>query len=171
MITANGPLWYAVNTHPREELKALSHLQRQKYQVYLPRYAKKIRHARKVERVVRPFFPRYLFVNLNLAITGWRSIRSTIGVSDIVCFGDQPAPLPAGVVEALQSQEDADGCLQFVRQNSLKPGDSVIVLSGPFARQLGLCDGVSDNERVAILLDLLGRKVRVQLDADVVAAA
>jgi transcriptional antiterminator RfaH len=171
MISANGPLWYAVNTHPREELKALSHLQRQDYQVYLPRYAKKIRHARKVKQVVRPFFPRYLFVNLNLAVTGWRSIRSTIGVSDIVCFGDQPAPLPAGVVEALQSQEDADGFIKFARQNRLKPGDSVIVLSGPFARQLGLCDGVSDNERVAILLDLLGRKVRVQLDADVVAAA
>jgi transcriptional antiterminator RfaH len=171
MNKANGPLWYAVNTHPREELKALSHLQRQEYQVYLPRYAKKIRHARKVEQVIRPFFPRYLFVNLNLAITGWRSVRSTIGVTDIVCFGGQPAPLPVGVVEALQSQEDADGYLNLVRQNSLKPGDPVIVLSGPFARQLGLCDGVSENERVAILLDLLGRKVRVQLDADVVAAA
>jgi transcriptional antiterminator RfaH len=171
MMTANGPLWYAVNTHPREEIKALSHLQRQGYQVYLPRYAKKIRHARKVEQVIRPFFPRYLFVNLDLAITGWRSIRSTIGVTDIVCFGDQPASLPGGVVEALKSQEDADGYLKFVCQNSLKPGDAVIVLSGPFARQLGLCDGVSDNERVAILLDLLGRKVRVQLDANVVAAA
>jgi transcriptional antiterminator RfaH len=171
MIKPNGPLWYAVNTHPREEFKALTHLQRQEYQAYLPRYAKKIRHARKVEQVIRPFFPRYLFVNLDLGITGWRSIRSTIGVTDIVCFGGHPAPLPAGVVETLQSQQDADGHLKFVRQNALKPGDSVVVLSGPFARQLGLCDGVSDNERVAILLDLLGRKVRVQLDAEVVAAA
>jgi transcriptional antiterminator RfaH len=171
MINPNGPLWYAVNTHPREEFKALTHLQRQEYQVYLPRYAKKIRHARKVEQVIKPFFPRYLFVNLNLAIMGWRSIRSTIGVADIVCFGGQPAPLPGGVVDALQNQEDADGHLKFVRQNALKPGDSVVVLSGPFARRLGLCDGVSDNERVAILLDLLGRKVRVQLDAEVVAAA
>jgi transcriptional antiterminator RfaH len=171
MTKTDGPLWYAVNTHPREEFKALSHLQRQQYHAYLPRYAKKIRHARKVEQVIRPFFPRYLFVNLDLAVTGWRSVRSTIGVTDIVCFGGQPAPLPAGVVEALQAQEDADGCLTFVRQNSLKPGDSVVVLSGPFARQLGLCYGVSDNERVAILLDLLGRKVRVQLDANVVAAA
>jgi transcriptional antiterminator RfaH len=171
MIMTNGPLWYAVHTHPREELKALAHLQRQNYRVYLPCYAKKIRHARKNERVVRPFFPRYLFVHLNLATMGWRSIRSTIGVSDIVCFGDQPAPLPTGVIETLRSQEDAEGLIQMARKNLLKPGDSIVVLSGPFARQLGLCDGVSDNERVAILLDLLGRKVRVVLDVEAVEAA
>ena len=114
---------------------------------------------------------RYLFVHLNLATTGWRSIRSTIGVSDIVCFGDRPAPLPAGAIEALRNQEDADGLIQVANHNSLKRGDSIVVLSGPFVRQFGLCEGVSDNERVAILLDLLGRKVRVVLDVDAVEAA
>jgi transcriptional antiterminator RfaH len=171
MTVANAPLWYAVYTRPREEFKALGHLQRQGYQVYLPRYATKIRHARKSVRVVRPLFPRYLFVRLNLAAEGWRSIRSTIGVTDIVCFGDQPAPLPSGVIEALQSQEVVGGFIQFADQNSFKPGDSVVVLKGPFARQLGRCDGASDNERVAILLDLLGRKVRVVLDVEAVEAA
>jgi transcriptional antiterminator RfaH len=171
MIMANEPFWYAVHTHPREEFKALSHLQRQDYQVYLPRYAKTVRHARKAERVIRPFFPRYLFVNLNLAINSWRAIRSTMGVSDIVCFGERPTPLPTGVVDALRSKEDAEGLIALANRNSLKAGDSVVVLSGPFARQLGLCSSISDNERVAILLDLLGRKVRVLLDADAVAAA
>ncbi len=171
MTTANGSHWYATHTRAREEHKALSHLKRQNYQVYLPLYTKKIRHARKSVQVVRPFFPRYLFVNLNLSITGWRSIRSTVGVADIVCFGDQPAPLPIGVIEALRSQEDADGFIQVAGQNLFKPGDSVVVLGGPFARQPGICDGISDNERVAILLDLLGRKVRVLLDSDAVAAA
>ena len=127
--------------------------------------------GRKSVRVVRPLFPRYLFVRLNLAAEGWRSIRSTIGVTDIVCFGDQPAPLPSGVIEALQSQEVVGGFIQFADQNSFKPGDSVVVLKGPFARQLGRCDGASDNERVAILLDLLGRKVRVVLDVEAVEAA
>jgi transcriptional antiterminator RfaH len=171
MIVANGPSWYAVHTHPREELKALNHLRRQDYRVYLPCYAKKIRHARRNERVIRPFFPRYLFVHLNLASMGWRSIRSTVGVNDLVCFGDQPAPLPAGVIEALQGQENAEGLIQIARQNFPKRGDSIVILSGPFARQLGLCDGVSDNERVAILLELLGRKVRVVIDAEAVEAA
>lgn len=171
MINACESLWYAVHTHPREEFKALGHLRRQGYTAYLPRYAKVIRHARRSEQVARPFFPRYLFVKLNLAVDGWRAIRSTVGVTDIVCFSEWPAPLPAGVIEALRCQENAYGLIELATKSSLKPGDPVVVLSGPFAHQLGRCSSVSDDERVAILLDLLGRKVRVVLDADVVAAA
>jgi len=170
MIGAKDPVWYAIHTHPRGELKAFNHLQRQNYHVYLPRCAKTIRHARKSERVVRPFFPRYLFVRLNLAINGWRTIRSTVGVNDIVCFGEQPTPLPAGVIDALQAQETG-GLIELAHKNAIKPGDNVVVLNGPFADQVGLCINVSDNERVAILLDLLGRKVRVMMGTGVVAAA
>ena len=164
------PQWYAVHTHPREEFKALSHLRRQGYGAYLPRHAKVIRHARKSEKVARPFFPRYLFVKLDLAVDSWRAIRSTVGVSDIVCFSERPAPLPADVIETLRRQENAQGLIECAAR-SLKVGDSVVILSGPFAHQLGRCSNVSDDERVAILLDLLGRKVRVVLDAEVVAAA
>ena len=166
-----GAQWYAVQTRPREEQRALEHLLRQDYQAYLPRYARKIIHARRSQIVIRPFFPRYLFVSLDLATQGWRSIRSTMGVSNIVCFGERPTPLPAGVVEGLQQQEDANGCLDFKQQNSIKPGDRVVVLSGPFSRLLGLCERMTDNERVSILLDLLGRKVRVLLDLETVEAA
>jgi transcriptional antiterminator RfaH len=166
-----GPLWYAVHTHPRSEAKALEHLARQSYESYLPRYSRKIRHARKTERVARPLFPRYLFVRLNLATEGWRSIRSTIGVADIVCLGEQPTPLPDGVIEKLKGQEDAEGFVQFANAPSFKTGDSGVIRSGPFFQQLGLCDGVTDNQRIAILLDLLGRKVRVLLDVEAVEAA
>jgi transcriptional antiterminator RfaH len=171
MNAATETHWYAVHTHPRGELKALAHLRRQNYQVYLPRYAKKVSHARRIERVLRPFFPRYLFVRLNLAIEGWRPIRSTFGVTDIVHFGDRPTPLPSGVIEDLKCHEQDDGCITFKRQNAIKKGDAVVVLSGPFSRLLGFCEQVTENERVAILLDLLGRKVRVLLDSEAVEAA
>ena len=52
-----------------------------------------------------------------------------------------------------------------------RAGDKVRVLDGAFSSCLGLFDGMAARERVAILLDLLGRKVRVVLDADLVAAA
>jgi transcriptional antiterminator RfaH len=35
----------------------------------------------------------------------------------------------------------------------------------------GLFSGLADHDRVSILLEMLGRKVRVLLDADMVAAA
>ena len=42
---------------------------------------------------------------------------------------------------------------------------------GVFADCLGLFEGMGDRERVTILLDLLGRKVRVALDENFVVAA
>lgn len=163
--------WYVVHTRAREEFKALDNLHRQNYVAYLPRYAKKIRHARRTILVARPFFPRYLFVSLDFAVQGWRAIRSTCGVSDIVCFGDQPAPLPDGFVEHLKNREDPTGCINLAPRSRPKVGERVLVREGPFSRLLGLCEALSDNERITVLLDLLGRKVRVLLDVEMVEAA
>ena len=67
--------------------------------------------------------------------------------------------------------KSSEGLIEVTNKNAIKPGDNVVVLEGPFARQIGLCVSVSDQERVAILLDLLGRKVRVLMNTDVVTAA
>ena len=50
-------------------------------------------------------------------------------------------------------------------------GDKVRVVDGPFVECLGLFEGMSDAERVTILLELLGRKVRVLLNTDFIVAA
>jgi transcriptional antiterminator RfaH len=47
----------------------------------------------------------------------------------------------------------------------------VRVVDGVFSACLGLFDGMTDGQRVAILLDLLGRKVRVLLDSELITAA
>ena len=171
MTMPQGPAWYAVHTHARAEFKAYDHLRRQNYQTYLPRYAKAIRHARRKQQVLRPLFPRYLFVSLDLATQGWRSIRSTFGVTDIVCFGDHPASLPFGFIENLRNQEDESGNVHCALFQRLKSGDPVVILDGPFSRLVGVCESMTDDERVSILLDLLGRKVRVRLDIEAIEAA
>ena len=51
--------WYVAQTHPNAEEKAFSHLERQGFRAYLPRYRKSRRHARKVELIRAPLFPGY----------------------------------------------------------------------------------------------------------------
>lgn len=89
----------------------------------------------------------------------------------LVSNGDDPAVVPEGVVSALRSREDKDGFINLDRRANFAPGDKVRVLAGAFMDSAGLFNAVADRDRVSILLDLLGRKVRVLLDADMVAAA
>ena len=98
-----------------------------------------------------------------MATQRWLSIRSTIGVARLICNGNVPAVVQNGIVDALKQREDPAGFIQL--------GDEVRVLDGAFTGTLGLFDGMTDNERVTILLDLLGRKVRVSLHHEAVVAA
>jgi transcriptional antiterminator RfaH len=163
--------WYVVQTQVNGEAKAAQNLLRQGYEVYLPRYLKRRRHARKVDFTAKPLFPRYMFVAIDIATQRWRSIQSTFGVARLVTNGDDPATLPEGVVHALRAREDEKGFIRLVDKPAFAPGDKVRVLAGAFMDSAGLFSGLADHDRVSILLDMLGRKVRVLLDADMVAAA
>jgi len=163
--------WYVVQTHARAEAKAASHLMRQGFRIYLPRYSKRRRHARRIETVLAPLFPSYLFVTLDRSLQRWRSIHSTVGVVRLVCNGEEPAPLPDSVISGLKAREDENGIVRLQRNPMFAPGDTLKILDGIFSSHLGLFESMTDSERVAVLLDLLGRKVRVIIDAESVAAA
>lgn len=162
--------WFVVQTQVNAEAKAARNLLRQGFEIYLPRYLKRRSHARKIDKVAMPLFPRYLFVRIDMATQRWRSIQSTFGVSHLVTNGPDPAPIAQTVLGSLRTREDENG---FIRMDCRPPfslGEKVRVLAGAFTDNLGLFDGMGDHDRVAILLDLLGRKVRVSMDADMVAA-
>jgi transcriptional antiterminator RfaH len=163
--------WYVVQTRPRAEGQAVAHLNRQGFATYLPRYLKRRRHARRVDTVATPLFPRYLFVSVDMQTQRWRSIRSTLGVSQLVCNGDSPAILDDRTVASLKQRENECGFIQLDQRPRFQPGEQVRSLDGAFIGSLGLYEGMTDQGRITILLDLLGRKVRVMLDADFVAAA
>lgn len=162
--------WYVVQTDPHWESKAAFHLSRQGFEVYLPKYLKGRRHAGRRDTVTAPLFPRYLFVAIDLMTRRWHSVSSTIGVTRLVCRGDVPAELPVAVIADLRQREDRQGFVQH-RQSRLSPGDEIRVLDGAFSDFLGLFEGMTTGERVAVLLDMLGRKVRVVMEAEVIEAA
>ena len=170
-MSATEGIWYVVRTQTNAEAKAARNLLRQGFEIYLPHYLKRRSHARKVERVAAPLFPRYMFVRIDLATQRWRSVQSTYGVSHLVLNGSDPAPVAGEVIQALKAREDASGYVTLEQRPKFAIGEKVRVLAGVFADNLGLFDGMADRDRVAILLELLGRKVRFSLEADLVAAA
>jgi transcriptional antiterminator RfaH len=168
---ARSGRWYVAQTHVHAEVKAAQHLVRQGFEVYLPRYRKQRRHARRVDQIAAPLFPRYLFVSIDIAIQRWYSIQSTVGIVRLIRDGDAPVSVPEFIVEGLKRSEDADGYVQLEHRSRFAPGDKIRVSNGAFCDCLGLYEAISGKDRSAILLDLLGRKVRVVLENELIDAA
>ena len=162
--------WYVVQTQPHAETRAQEHLRRQGFTTYLPKLIKSRRHARKTENVSRPLFPRYMFVLIDHTHQGWHAIRSTFGVSNLVGGENGPVALRDDVIEALRQREGDDGHVQLDAPKFLR-GAAVRVLDGVFASCLGMFESMNDKDRVTVLLNLLGRRVRVGLEVDSVALA
>ena len=161
--------WYAVHTQPNREFRAKTQLENQAFRVFLPKRLKTVRHARKLTNVTAPFFPRYLFVHLDLTRQGWRSVNGTFGVSSLVMQGDVPHPAPRGIVEAMIASIDTSGLLCL--EENLKVGSQVRLAAGAFAEKLGILDRLNDSGRVRVLLEIMGTTVPVQLERRFVTAA
>ncbi|HEY1796193.1 MAG TPA: transcriptional activator RfaH [Stellaceae bacterium] len=157
-----GARWYAVHTLPCRELRAQEQLANQGFCVFLPKRHKTIRHARKLRQVEAPFFPRYLFVSLDLGRDRWRSVNGTYGVSSLVMQATRPHPVPPGIVEALIASADPRGILHFAER--LKIGGTVRLMAGAFADQLATLESLDDAGRIRVLLDVLGRRVSIMTD-------
>jgi transcription elongation factor/antiterminator RfaH len=161
LALSEGQRWYAVHTLPLNEARAEHHLANQCFSTFMPKRLKTVRHARKSITLEAPFFPRYIFVVLDLSRDPWRKVNSTFGVSRLVMCAEEPQAVPRGVVEALITSTDDRGILRLGEK--LKVGVLVRLMAGPFAEQLGLLEHLDDAGRVQVLLDLLGRQVRLPL--------
>ncbi len=153
--------WFAVHSLPRRETGAQQQLENQGFHTFLPLRLKTRCHARKLETVLAPFFPRYFFVVLDRDRDRWRSVNGTFGVARLVMAGDRPQPVPPGVVEALIALADGRGVLRFDEGGRLRVGQKVRILAGPFAEQIGLLQRLDDQGRVRLLLDIMGGPIAV----------
>jgi transcriptional antiterminator RfaH len=155
--------WYLVYCKPRQEHVAVVNLERQGYEIYLPRLREMRRRGGRPTQVVGPLFPRYLFVHLDQEFDDWGPIRSTLGVVSIVRFGQVPAKVPDALVDFLRGREGGDG-VHTAAALRYEAGERVRVLSGSLAGYEGLFLAKSGRGRVIVLLDLLGKATRTRLD-------
>jgi transcriptional antiterminator RfaH len=155
--------WIVINTHPHQEYFALENLRRQAFESYCPMIRKSRSHARRIDTVLRPLFPSYLFVQLNLSLSRWRPIVSTYGVRSIVRAGRQPGYVADGFIANLKARE-IDGAIA----RPISPyriGQRVQITSGPFDQLIATIIDMDEKDRLVVLLDIMRRGVRVQLQS------
>ncbi len=153
--------WFVVETHPRAEFRAQENLERQGFQSFLPRIRRTRRHARRIDQILTPVFPGYLFVLLDLERDCWRVINSTYGVRRLVCFrAEHPQPMTETTVLALMSRCEAQIITRQLPE--FAAGDEVRIIEGPLADTIGRIEEVDSKGRIAILLEMLGRRMSVK---------
>jgi transcriptional antiterminator RfaH len=163
--------WFLVRSKPRQESVALTHLARQGYESYLPLFATEKLVRRKSTVVQEPMFARYLFVRLDTSGhergqgQSWSPIRSTVGVSELVCFGSRPARVDDALIATLRERETAQ---QASPTTLFAHGDNVRITEGAFAGLDAIyqMNQANDGEaRAIVLLDLLSKPVAMTIDA------
>jgi transcriptional antiterminator RfaH len=162
--------WYAVHTHPRAEIRVVNHLKRQGFDTYLPLFLKRRSHSRRIDWLPTPFFPRYLFVGMNIEKVSWGAVRSTVGVSNVICSGENPAQVPPDVLELLKSREDENGFVKLGSSSSIHPGDRVQIIDGALGDLVAIVKESHGLDRITLLLTLMGRQVSVKTSSERISA-
>jgi len=148
------------------ELAAEENLRRQGYQVYYPRLLRPARvRGRWLDRVTS-LFPRYLFLRLSVGDQAIAPVRSTVGVASVVRFGGDYAVVPDAIVDDLRTREDPATGLHCLHGHSeFEPGSNVRIVADVFDGLQGVFQRESGDERVVLLLGLLGRDTLVEVPA------
>jgi transcriptional antiterminator RfaH len=160
--------WCVIYTNPGQEFLAISELKKLNFCIYIPLVKKVVRHARKIKEAVRPFFPRYFFINLNISAEKWKIINYTKGVSKILTSEELPISISSTVISELKNLENDKGYINYDNLYHYKQGEKIEILAGPLKGKTGYYDALSDNQKAKILLDFMGRTLKINIYNNVI---
>lgn len=162
--------WIAVHTGPRMEATANFHLYQAGFWTFFPQELKRVCHARKEEDVLRPYLPRYVFVHLQLR-QDWNAINVLPGVSTVIFGAQGPLLIADRDMAILVAMADPDGLIHEPEKPPAlrimwEAGTPVRVCQGPFSSFPGTVEGLDNDGRVRVSVEIFGRPTPVSLATD-----
>ena len=146
--------WYLIKTKPRQENVAIKNLENQEYYTFCPTV--KIKNNNVV------LFPGYIFIYLDKKQENWLPIRSTKGVLNFVRFGLNFAHVPDNVIEIIKDNQHINK-EKLENLNKFKPGDKVQITDGVFKNCVAIFKSFKSDERVILLMNLLGQQQSINI--------
>lgn len=171
--------WYVVNTYSGHENKVKEKLLMRAssmgmedyiFRVVVPEQKivkekenKKTGQKESVEKTEK-MFPGYILVEMIMSDEAWFIVRNTPGVTGFIGSsgkGAKPFPITPSEVDRILGSM---GISRLEVGNDLNEGDSVKVISGPFANMVGKVKSIDvANQKITVLLDLWGTESEVEL--------
>ena len=146
--------WYLIKTKSRQEHVAIKNLENQEYSTYCP--IVKIKNNNVV------LFPGYIFIHLDNKKENWSPIRSTKGVVNFVRFGLNFAQVPDNVIEFLRANQLINK-EKLINLNKFKSGDKVQITDGVLKNCVAIFKSFKSDERVILLMNLLGQQQSISI--------
>ena len=156
--------WFILQFKANSHHQAKRNLKRQGFETFLPLNDITSRKASRFINTTQPLFPGYMFVAFDKVKSEWHKINNTYGVSRLVTFNSVLKSIPATFINNLIKRHDSSGKLLPLK--NLKKGDQVLILKGPFANFIATVETYETDQRMWILMDLMGRKTKLQTSAD-----
>ena len=156
--------WFILQFKPNSHLQATKNLNRQGFETFLPLHDTTSRKASRFITTRKPLFPGYMFISFDKEKTEWSKINSTYGVSRLITFNYILKSIPTTFVNSLMIRYDLSG--KLLPKERFENGDKVKVLKGPFANFVATVERYETDQRIWILMDLLGRKTKIQSSSD-----
>ena len=153
--------WYLIQTKPKQEAEAQRNLSDQNYAVFFPKAF--------IKGKTVSLFPRYLFIELDDKSQNWTPIRSTKGVANFVRFGLTFAKVPNKIINMIKVQQQQT-IEKMINICSHQKGDTVEIQSGAFKGQQAIFQNYNSNDRIAILLKIIGQHQEIVLNENEVLA-
>lgn len=162
-LVPSGSQWFAIQTKPRNEEKALCFLSLKAIPTFLPRLMVRRRHGSRTWYALEPLFPGYLFGRFIPEAPVIDRVRWTPGISRILGAEGEPAPVPEDFIANLWEKVGERGYVNPAP--NLLPGTRVRFKGGPFALLEAVIDRpASRADRARVLLELLNLRVSVDVD-------
>ena len=163
-VHEKGTSWFLAQMKPNCATIAKTNLQRQGFKTFLPLEERTRQRYGKFVSATSPLFPGYIFVAFDVASGLWRMVNSTSGITRLVSFGKEPTVVPLDLVSQLMLRCNAQG--KLLPPKLLKPGDQVTLTKGPFASFVAEVDKIAPDQRVWVLMEIMGSQTRVAVKAD-----
>ena len=160
--------WFLGQLKPNCHNIAKRNLIRQGFQTFLPLQEETKRIRDKFTTEMRPLFPGYIFIALDILQGSWRAVNSTYGITRLVSLGKEPTAVPRDLVSQLMLRCDHEG--KLLPPKLFKPGDQVMMTKGPFTNFIATIESIATDQRVYVLMELMGGQTRVAVDAEHVRA-
>ena len=158
--------WYLVQCKPNAAEIAVLNLKNQSFGTFLPLQEITRRNGKVFQRQIRPLFPGYLFVQVDPDQGPWRQVNSTRGVASLVRLGAEPSVVPNEIVDALMARCDQQSILRQTSDTQLHAGNQAQVTQGPFSGFIATISNIEPNNRINILIEIMGQTTKVAINAD-----